>query len=72
MKKFKLIIGMLLLPLFVAIYYTDRILTVAMFWIEQVKMKQWFAGTKEMTQSFIRVLTGLIIFGLYQLIIWIF
>jgi len=71
MKKLRLALGIALMPLFGVIYFADRIMTVAMPWIEHVKINKWFAGTKEMTQSFVRVLTAVLIYGFYQLMIWI-
>jgi len=71
MKKIRIAIGISLMPLFAAIYFTDRIMTVAMPWIEHVKIHKWFSGTKEMTASFVRVLTAVLIYGFYQLIVWI-
>lgn len=71
MKKARLILGMTLLPIFAVIYFVDRILMVGMWWIEHANIKKWFSGTKEMTQSFIRVLTLVICYGIYSLINWI-
>jgi hypothetical protein len=71
MKKARLILGMILLPVFAVIYFIDRALLLIMPWIEQSNIKKWFSGTKEMTSSFIRVLTLLICYGVYSLINWL-
>ena len=71
MKKARLILGMTLLPLFAVIYFIDRALVLIMPWIEHANIKKWFSGTKEMTASFIRVLTLLICYGVYSLVNWI-
>jgi hypothetical protein len=70
MKKARLILGMILLPVFAVIYFIDRALLLIMPWIEQSNIKKWFSGTKEMTASFIRVLTLLLCYGVYSLINW--
>jgi len=71
MKKARLILGITLLPLFGVIYFLDRILVICMPWIEHANIGKWFSGKKEMTESFIRVLTIALIFGIYSLILWI-
>lgn len=71
MKKLRLTFGIMLMPLFAIIYFADRIMTIFMPWIEHVKINKWFAGQKEMVASFIRVLTALLLFGLYSLFIWL-
>lgn len=71
MKKIRLALGICLLPLFAVIYFLDRILMIFMPWIEHANIGKWFSGTKEMTASFIRVLTLAVLFGLYSLFLWI-
>lgn len=70
MKKVRLILGMILLPLFAVIYFIDRALMIIMPHIEHADIKKWFSGSKEMTSSFIRVLTLLLCYGVYSLINW--
>ncbi len=71
MRKVRLFLGMVLLPLFAVIYFIDRALMIIMPHIEHANIKKWFSGTKEMTSSFIRVLTLFIIYGIYSLIMWL-
>lgn len=66
------IIGLCLIPFFTAIFVFDRFLLVFLIWLEQPKIKSWFTGQKEMTSSFVRVISFGLIYGIYSLIKWIF
>ena len=62
------ILGLCLIPFFTAIFLFDRFLLVFLIWLEQPKIKAWFTGQKEMTASFVRVISFGIIYGIYSLI----
>ena len=66
------ILGLILIPFFTAIFVFDRFLLVFLIWLEQPKIKSWFTGQKEMTSSFVRVISFGLIYGIYSLIKWIF
>ena len=66
------ILGLMLIPFFTAIFVFDRFLLVFLIWLEQPKIKAWFTGQKEMTSSFVRVISFSLIYGIYSLIKWIF
>ena len=66
------ILGLILIPFFTAIFVFDRFLLVFLIWLEQPKIKSWFTGQKEMTSSFVRVISFSLIYGIYSLIKWIF
>lgn len=66
------ILGLILIPFFTAIFVFDRFLLVFLIWLEQPKIKAWFTGQKEMTSSFVRVISFALIYGIYSLIKLIF
>ena len=61
------IIGLCLIPFFTAIFVFDRFLLVFLIWLEHPKIKSWFTGQKEMTSSFVRVISFGLIYGIYLL-----
>lgn len=65
------ILGLILIPFFTAIFVFDRFLLVFLIWLEQPKIKSWFTGQKEMTSSFVRVISFTLIYSIYLLIKWI-
>ena len=66
------ILGLILIPFFTAIFVFDRFLLVFLIWLEQPKIKAWFTGQKEMTSSFVRVISFGLIYGIYSMIKLIF
>lgn len=65
------ILGLILIPFFTAIFVFDRFLLVFLIWLEQPKIKAWFTGQKEMTSSFVRVISFTLIYSVYSLIKWL-
>ena len=63
--------GLILIPFFTVIFVFDRLLLVFLIWLEQPKIKAWFTGQKEMTSSFVRVISFALIYGIYSLIKWV-
>jgi hypothetical protein len=61
------ILGLILIPFFTAIFVFDRFLLVFLIWLEQPKIKSWFTGQKEMTSSFVRVISFTLIYSIYSL-----
>jgi len=71
-QKMRKILGLILIPFFTAIFVFDRFLLVFLIWLEQPKVKSWFTGQKEMTSSFVRVISFTLIYSIYSLIKWLF
>jgi hypothetical protein len=61
------ILGLILIPFFTAIFVFDRFLLVFLIWLEQPKIKSWFTGQKDMTSSFVRVISFTLIYSIYSL-----
>jgi hypothetical protein len=61
------ILGLILIPFFTAVFVFDRFLLVFLIWLEQPKIKSWFTGQKEMTSSFVRVISFTLIYSIYLL-----
>jgi len=71
-QKMRKVLGLILIPFFTAIFVFDRFLLVFLIWLEQPKVKSWFTGQKEMTSSFVRVISFTLIYSVYTLIKWLF
>jgi len=71
-QKMRKVLGLILIPFFTAIFVFDRFLLVFLIWLEQPKVKSWFTGQKEMTSSFVRVISFSLIYSVYTLIKWLF
>jgi len=71
-QKMRKVLGLILIPFFTAIFVFDRFLLVFLIWLEQPKVKSWFTGQKEMTSSFVRVISFTLIYSVYSLIKWLF
>ena len=71
-QKMRKVLGLILIPFFTAIFVFDRFLLVFLIWLEQPKVKTWFTGQKEMTSSFVRVISFSLIYAIYSLIKWFF
>jgi hypothetical protein len=67
-KKFKIALGLALLPLFTFIYFVDRFILVALPWIEQKTVKKWFDDIPLMVYSVVRVTVAFLIWFIYDLI----
>jgi uncharacterized membrane protein len=67
-KKFKIALGLALLPLFTIIYFLDRFILVALPWIEQKTVKKWFDDIPLMVYSVTRVTAAFVIWLIYDLI----
>ena len=61
------ILGLILIPFFTAVFVFDRFLLVFLIWLEQPKINAWFTGQKEMTSSFVRVISFTLIYSIYLL-----
>lgn len=67
-KVFKVIVGIVLAPIFLTLYFADRLLLVALPWLESKTMMSWFRDDKVILESVIRVVSVLVTLGLLSLI----
>ena len=67
MKVFKVTAGILLMPIFLALFVWDRIITIPLVWIPTSSLMDWFRDNQKMTNS---VISGCIV-GFILVLIWI-
>ena len=70
-SKLKLAIGILLLPLVFATFMADRIILMAIFWVEAPSIGSWMAKDKLWSMSIVRIVITGVIFALFSLINWL-
>ncbi len=70
-SKFKIVIGILLLPLVFATFMADRIILLAIFWVDAPSIGTWIAKDKLWSMSIVRIVITGVIFGLFSLINWL-
>ena len=63
----KITVGVLLLPLFTCVYFADRLILTALFWLDTITLKRWFETTTGVVNSFVRVITVTIIYFIIKL-----
>jgi hypothetical protein len=63
----KITVGVLLLPLFTCVYFADRLILSALFWLDTITLKRWFETTTGVVNSFVRVITVIIIYFIIKL-----
>lgn len=63
----KITVGVLLLPLFTCVYFADRLILTALFWLDTITLKRWFETTTGVVNSFMRVITVTIIYFIIKL-----
>jgi hypothetical protein len=68
----KITVGVLLLPLFTCVYFADRLILTALFWLDTITLKRWFETTTGVVNSFVRVLTVTIIYFIIKLFDFLF
>ena len=68
----KITVGVLLLPLFTCVYFADRLILTALFWLDTITLKRWFETTTGVVNSFIRVITVTIIYFIIKLFEFLF
>lgn len=68
MKKFfRLLAGSILFPIFLCLYFWDRVLTIPLVWLKTESLLDWFRDTDKMTNSVIRGGVA----GIIVVLIWI-
>lgn len=66
----KIIIGLIMIPIFASMYFLDRAILVFLPHIDQKTIRKWFNDTPGMLHSVIRVTIISIIWLFYELIMW--
>jgi hypothetical protein len=66
MKVLKVIAGVLLMPIFLALFVWDRIITIPLVWIPTSSLMDWFRDNDKMVSSVIR--GGIV--GLIVILLW--
>ena len=66
--KFKVALGLTILPVFTLLYFADKFVLYFMPWKSSDTIQKWIYDPKKATESLMRVIVALAIFGLYYLI----
>jgi len=69
-QLWKIVVGIVLTPILIAIFFADRIALIVLPHIESKTIKQWFDNMNFMTQSVWRVGAIALIFSIFKLITW--
>ena len=67
-NKLKTTIGLLLMPLFIALYYNDKIIMLVLPHLEQPPIQKWFRNNKAMSNTLLRIIVFWASIGIYKLI----
>jgi len=59
------IAGLILLPIFIAIFMCDRFIMIFLFWMESKRLKIWLDHTQMFMYSLLRVFTCLVLYSLF-------
>ena len=68
----KITVGVLLLPLFTCVYFADRLILTAFFWMDTITLKRWFETTTGVVNSFIRVISVTTIYLIIKIFQYLF
>jgi len=67
-QKFKVALGFTILPMFMMLYFADKFVLYFMPWKSSDTIQKWIYDPKKATESLLRVIVALAIYGLYYLI----
>lgn len=70
--KFKVVLGILMLPIFIILYFLDRFVLLFIPWKSSHTIQKWIYDPKKAFESIIRVVAAMALIGLYYLIANIF
>lgn len=70
--KFKVVLGILMLPIFTILYFSDRFVLLFIPWKSSDTIQKWIYDPKKAFESIIRVVAATALIGLYYLIANIF
>jgi uncharacterized protein YneF (UPF0154 family) len=68
MKILKAILGVILAPIFLSVFFTDRAILVLLPWLQSKTMMSWFRDNKAILESIIRVVFFAIVVLIFKLI----
>ena len=66
--RFKVALGLTILPVFTTLYFADKFVLLFMPWKSSETIQKWLYDPKKATESLMRVIVALAIIGLYYLI----
>lgn len=66
--RFKVALGLTILPVFTTLYFADKFVLFFMPWKNSDTIQKWLYDPKKATESLMRVIVALAIIGLYYLI----
>lgn len=66
--KFKVALGITILPIFTILYFADKFVLFFMPWKSSDTIQKWIYDPKKASESLMRVIVALAIIGLYYLI----
>lgn len=66
--RFKVALGLTILPVFTTLYFADKFVLFFMPWKSSETIQKWLYDPKKATESLMRVIVALAIIGLYYLI----
>jgi hypothetical protein len=69
-KRFKIILGLCLLPLFIIGYYNDKVIMFLLPHLEQPSVQSWLRNNKAMSNTLIRLIVFWASIGIYNFTIW--
>lgn len=67
-QTLKTITGMILLPIFIAVFMCDRFLLIFLFWIESKRLRVWLDDVQLFMHSALRVIAVASGYSIYKLI----
>jgi hypothetical protein len=70
-KRFKIILGICLIPLFVLAYYNDKLIMFLLPNLEQPSIQNWFRNNKAMSSTLIRLIVFWASIGIYHFLSWL-
>jgi hypothetical protein len=66
--RFKVALGLTILPVFTILYFADKFVLYFMPWKSSDTIQKWIYDPKKATESLMRVIVALALIGLYYLI----
>lgn len=68
----RMIVGIILTPLLITLYFSDRILLVFLPHISAETIMKWFGNIDKIGQSLLRIMAISFVYFVYKLFIWLF
>lgn len=67
-KKLKITAGIILIPIFTALFFMDRFILLFFPWKKMDNIREWMFDAEKATHSVYRLMFALSIYGIYKLI----